>query len=59
MLTYWEKNLISIPLIVNNVLLLADFNSEMTDPSLKDFCKLYSLKNLIKRPNLFQKFWPS
>ena len=34
-----------------NCILLGDFNSEMADPNLKDFCcKLYHLKNLIKKP---------
>ena len=34
-----------------NFILLGDFNSEMTDTNLKDFCcKLYNLKNLIKKP---------
>ena len=31
---------------LENFLVLDDFNSEMTDSSLKDFCLLYSLKNL-------------
>ena len=37
-----------------NFLLLGDFNAEMTDPSLKEFCNLYSLKNLIKKPTCFK-----
>ena len=36
-----------------NFLLLRHFNSEMTDPSLKEFCNLYLLKNLIKKNNMF------
>ena len=30
-------------------LFLGGFNAEMTDPSLKEFCNLYLLKNLIKK----------
>ena len=33
---------------------LGDFNSEMTDANLKDFCNLYLLKNLIKKPTCFK-----
>ena len=34
-------------------IILGDFNSEMTDANLKDFCNLYLLKNLIKKPTCF------
>ena len=34
--------------------MLEDFNSEMTDANLKDFCNLYLLKNLIKKPICFK-----
>ena len=37
-----------------NFILLGDFNSEMTDMNLKDFCNLYLLKNLIKKPTCFK-----
>ena len=37
-----------------NFLLLGDFNAEMTDPSLKEFYNLYSLKYLIKKPTCFK-----
>ena len=37
-----------------NFILLGDFNSEMTDTNLKDFCNLYLLKNLIKKPTCFK-----
>ena len=37
-----------------NILLLVDLNAEMIDPSLKEFCNLYSLKNLIKNPTCFK-----
>ena len=35
-------------------ILLGDFHSEMTDSKLKDFCNLYPLKNLIKKPTCFK-----
>lgn len=38
----------------NNLLLLGSFKSKMTDLSLKDFCQLYWLKNLIKKPTCFK-----
>ena len=37
-----------------NLLLLGDFNSEMTDSSLKDVSQFYWLKNLIKKPTSFK-----
>ena len=36
------------------ILLLGDLNAEMTGRSLKEFCNLYSLKNLIKKPTYFK-----
>ena len=33
-----------------NLLLTGDFNAIKSDPSLKEFCALYSLKNLITEP---------
>ena len=33
--------------------LLGDLNAQMADPSLKEFCNLYSLKNLIKNLTCF------
>ena len=37
-----------------NFILLGDFNSEMRDSNLKDFCNLYLLKNLIKKSACFK-----
>ena len=37
-----------------NFLLRGNFNAEMTDPSLKEVCNLYSLKNLIKKTTCFK-----
>ena len=37
-----------------NTLLLGDFNSECTEPLLKEFCEMYNVKNLIKEPTCFE-----
>ena len=37
-----------------SLILLGDFNSEMTDSNLKDFCNLYLLKHLIKKLTCFK-----
>ena len=34
----------------DNILLLGDFNSTMSEKPMKDFCELYNLENLIKTP---------
>ena len=38
----------------DNVILIGDFNSEMSDESLKDFCSLNNLYSLIKSPTCFK-----
>ena len=38
----------------DNVLLIGDFNSEMSDESLEDFCSLNNLYSLIKSPTCFK-----
>ena len=40
----------------DNFLLLGDFNVEMIDERLKEFCNIYNLKNLIKEPTCFKSF---
>ena len=37
-----------------NFLLIRDFNAEMYDMSMKDFCDNYSFTNIIKEPNCFK-----
>ena len=32
----------------DNVILLGDFNSEITEPSMNEFCEIFDLKNLVK-----------
>ena len=36
----------------DNFLLLGDFNSEMSEDEMKDFCDTYCLSNMIKEPTL-------
>ena len=37
-----------------NFLLIGDFNAEVSDVSMKEFCDIYSFKNLIKEPACFK-----
>ena len=37
-----------------NLLLLGDFNSEMSEDHMKNFCETYNLTNLIKEPTCFK-----
>ena len=37
-----------------NILLLGDLNSAVTENSLSDFCEIYNLENLIKEPTCFK-----
>ena len=37
-----------------NFLLLGDFNSELSEKAMNDFCEIYSLKSLIKDPTCFK-----
>ena len=39
---------------VDNFLLLGDFNSEIHESLMKDFCESYNLRNLIKEPTCFK-----
>ena len=38
----------------DNFLLLGDFNAEVSEPIMEEFCAIYSLKNLIKVPTCFK-----
>ena len=40
--------------IYDNFLLLVDFNSEMCEPAMINFCETYNLINLIKEPTCFK-----
>ena len=37
-----------------NILLIGDFNSEITETKMSEFCDVYNLKNLIKDPTCFK-----
>ena len=37
----------------DNVLILGDFNSEMSENAMKEFCEIYDLQNLINEPTCY------
>ena len=39
----------------DNILILGDLNSIMSDGPMKNFCELYNLENLIKEPTCYKK----
>ena len=39
---------------LENFILLGDFNSEIKEDSLKDFCDTYNLRNLVSGPTCFK-----
>ena len=49
-----EKNLCHYLSLYDNVFLFGDFNSEIREEALADFCSLYNLKSLIKVPTCFK-----
>ena len=49
-----NKNLGHYMPYYDNVLLIGDFNSEMSDESMDEFCSLNNLYNLIKSPTCFK-----
>ena len=40
--------------LYDNIILLGDFNSEITEPSMKEFCEIFDLKNLVKENTCFK-----
>ena len=51
----WGRPLIlSLSSRYENFLLIGDFNAEVPDMSIKDFCDIYSFKNLIKEATCFK-----
>ena len=48
------KAIDSLPSRYKHFLLIPDFNAEMSDMFRKDFCHIYSFKNLIKEPTCFK-----
>ena len=49
-----SKNLDHYLTLYDNIILLGDFNCEISDIALEEFCLLYSLKSLIKTPTCFK-----
>ena len=33
---------------------MGDFNSEVTEPSMSEFCNIYNLRNLVKEPTCYK-----
>ena len=50
-----EKNLDHYLPSYDNLIIFGDFNCEMTEEPLEDFCKLYNLTCLIKQPTCYKK----
>ena len=40
----------------DNIIILGDFNSEMNEDKMIDFCNLFTLKNLIKEPTCYKNY---
>ena len=38
----------------DKILILGDFNSEMHEDSMVEFCEIYNLKNLVKDPTCYK-----
>ena len=38
----------------DNIILLGDFNAEMSENAMIDFCDIYNLKNVVKDPTCFE-----
>ena len=38
----------------DNIVLLGDFNSEVNEPAMQDFCAIYNPKNLVKENTCFK-----
>ena len=38
----------------DNIIILGDFNSEMSEDKMKEFCEIYNLKNLVKAPTCYK-----
>ena len=38
----------------DNILILGDFNSTMSEKPMMDFCEMYNLQNLIKEPTCYK-----
>ena len=54
-LGYISKGLDKVLNTYENFIILGDFNSQMSEMHMKDFCDLYDLEKFNKRTNVFQK----
>ena len=48
------KNLDHYAPLYDNFILLGDFNSEVTDDAMLEFCEIFNLKNLVKTPTCYK-----
>ena len=53
-LTHIGNTLDKLLVDYDNILILGDFNSTVTEPSMRDFCETYNLGNLIKEPTCYK-----
>ena len=51
---YFHKDLINIFLKYGNIIALGDFNPEMSNIHLQEFCAIFSLTSLIKESTCFK-----
>ena len=49
-----SENLCHYLPLYDNVLLIGDFNSEISEKEMEEFCSLYDLKSLIRTPTCFK-----
>ena len=53
-LSYLSKALDHYSQLYDNLLMRGDFNSEMSEVSMSEFCAIYNLKNFVKEPTCFK-----
>ena len=53
-LNHAGRNIDSLIGLYDNIMVIGDFNSQMEETSLKEFCDTYNLENLIKEPTCFK-----
>ena len=53
-LSVLSKTLSHYAPLYDNFILLGDFNSEVTDEAMVEFCELFNLKNLVKDPTCYK-----
>ena len=53
-MNFMGKAIDSLSSRYENLILIRDFNAKVSDMSMKDFCDIYSFKNLIKEPTCFK-----